>query len=240
MTSRGGMAPAPNVPPPPAAALARRPPESRARPPPSLARAAAAPLSPLGWGRRGGGRTTTPVVPRGGRTGRLPRDAKGAAGAGSPGSVGTRWRHPAPGVAALSGAPSPAGPRGASGRPAPLAALPAQPKNGARPSPAARSPRWRLLTARGSAVGPGAPGGRLPRAAGGCGAPAYVLPVPLAVSKLGSGSPRRGGVGSGGARGSGAPVRAGRKAPFCCRINKGVGESWVGKSLKDVLLYWMI
>lgn len=83
-------------------------------------------------------------------------------------------------------------------------------------------------------------GGRLPRAAGGCGAPAYVLPVPLAVSKLGSGSPRRGGVGSGGARGSGAPVRAGRKAPFCCRINKGVGESWVGKSLKDVLLYWMI
>lgn len=185
MTSRGGMAPAPNVPPPPAAALARRPPESRARPPPSLARAAAAPLSPPGPGAAGRG---PDYNSRG-----AARRADGASPQGREG----RCRGGVAGVAWYPLAPSRALRRGSSRGPlprpparrAPLAALPAQPKIGARPFPAARSPRRRLLTARGSAVGPGVPGGRPPRAAGACGAPACVLPVPLAVSKLGTGAP---------------------------------------------------
>lgn len=137
------------------------------------------------------------------------------------------------------GGPFPCRPAGRLGAPGPTrgAPRPAEKRGPALPRRAISS----LAPTHGSGLGGGSGrSGRLPRAAGGCGAPAYVLPVPPAVSKLGSGSPRRGGVGSGGARGSGAPVRAGRKAPFCCRINKGVGESWVGKSLKDVLLYWMI
>lgn len=129
----------------------------------------------LPWCRAAGGRGVSPgtrrALPGRGRRGRLV-------------PVGAV---PRPASRLFSGAPSP--PARPPARRAPLAALPAQPKIGAWPFPAARSPRRRLLTARGSAVGPGVPGGRPPRAAGACGAPACVLPVPLAVSKLGTGAP---------------------------------------------------
>lgn len=227
-------------------ARTKRPPAAGGRPREEAARERSAPAAKP---RESGRGTSLPPGP--GAAGRGPNyNSRGAArradGASPQGREG-RCRGGVAGVARYPLAPSRAlrcgssrGPLPPPARGAPLAALAAQPKNGARPFPAARSPRWRLLTARGSAVGPGVPGGRLPRAAGACEALACVLPVPLTVSKLGSGSPRRGGVGSGGAGGCGAPVRAGRNPPFCCRINKGVGESWVGKSLKDVLLYWMI
>lgn len=231
-------------------ARTKRPPAAGGRPREEAAREQSAPAAKPRESGRGAS-----LPPGLGAAGRGPDyNSRGAArradGASPQGREG-RCRGGVAGVGRYPLAPSRARRRGSFGGPFPCrpagrlrapdptrgAPRPAEKRGPALPRRAISS----LAPTHGSGLGGGSGrSGRLPRAAGGCGAPAYVLPVPLAVSKLGSGSPRRGGVGSGGARGSGAPVRAGRKAPFCCRINKGVGESWVGKSLKDVLLYWMI